>query len=73
MREQSIFLVSEVQHFRRLRAAFVSAEPRLNIHRNNGRKFAREKQGCEAVNFLFLATRSGAVLSEIQKRPTRCD
>jgi hypothetical protein len=61
MHEQDIFLVSEVQHLRRLPAAFVSAEPRLNIHHNNGRKFPCEIQGWEAVNFgskefdLFLA------------------
>ena len=61
MRKQGIFLVSEVQHFRRLLAAFVSAKPRLNIHRNNGRKISCEIQGYEAVNFglkefeLFLA------------------
>ena len=61
MREQGIFLVSEVQQLRRLLAAFVSAKPQLNIHRNNGRKFLCEIQGCAAVNFaskefeLFLA------------------
>ena len=61
MRKQGIFLVSEVQQLRRLLAAFVSAEPQLNIHRNNGRKFLCEIQGYEAVNFgskeleLFLA------------------
>jgi len=51
MGEQGIFPVSKVRYFRRLLAAFVSAEPKLNIHRNNGRKFLREIQGYEAVNF----------------------
>lgn len=53
MREQGIFPVSEVRHFRRLPAAFVSAEARLNVHHNDGRKFRREIQGYAAVNFLF--------------------
>jgi hypothetical protein len=34
MREQGIFPVFKVRHFRRLLAAFVSAEPKLNIHQN---------------------------------------
>jgi hypothetical protein len=51
MREQGIFLVSEVRQLRRLLAAFVSAEPKLNIHHNNVRKISCEIQGYEAVNF----------------------
>jgi hypothetical protein len=44
---------------RRLLAAFVSAEPKLNIHRNNGRKFSVEIQGYEAVNCLHEKSASG--------------
>jgi len=53
MREQGIFPVIEVRQLRRLLAVFVSAELKLNIHHNDGRKIPREIQGCEAVNFGF--------------------
>ena len=61
MSEQGIFPVSEVRHFRRLLAAFVSAEPKLNIHHNNGRNFFGEIQGYEAVN-LVVAERAMPVV-----------
>jgi hypothetical protein len=51
MRQQDISPVSEVRHFRRLLAAFVSAKPKINIHRNNGRKFSLGTQGYEALDF----------------------
>src|SRR6202035_2316426 len=51
MRQQGISPVSEVRHFRRLQAAFVSAKPKINIRRNNGRKFYVGTQGYEALAF----------------------
>jgi hypothetical protein len=59
MRAQGISPVSEVRHLRRLLAAFVSVEPKLNIHRNNDRKFSREIQRYEAVNGLHEKSASG--------------
>src|SRR5579863_3115539 len=68
MREQGIFLASEVRQLRRLLAAFVSAEPKLNIHHNNGRKIPCEIQGYEAVNFLFKERKLSLIMICAGKR-----